>query len=140
MLIDLAYKPLGAQKIKNILIICQLLGTRVMHFFSIFPYSACGICQSFFSNLLVAKELKGQFTCVETAYASIFVIPSLINVSDWPLLKQKISQLKFPRKIIAIGDIHHDLGIKIIYLPERLPVEIIPGCPPTLDSFIKLLR
>ena len=54
----------------------------------------------------------------------------------WKKLEQFIEELPYPRRIIAIGDPHPELGHNVIYTPDYLSVEVIQGCPPVMKHFI----
>ena len=100
-----------------------------MKIISIFPFSACGSCQTIFTELLTTQT-NHVILDIEQKTADIILIPSMIKQHHFEYLLASIDQIPYPRKIIAVGDNHQDLGIGHIYTPEKLPVfRVIQGCP-----------
>ena len=112
----------------------------IMRFYSYYPYSACGLCQSIFLQLVTVNAKKSFIETKEATLIDIFIVPSLLRADYWPDLQQLIKSMPFPRRIIAIGDQHANLEIKAIYVPEYTSVEVIEGCPPSIADFISLIE
>ncbi|OLS27592.1 MAG: hypothetical protein HeimC3_03710 [Candidatus Heimdallarchaeota archaeon LC_3] len=110
-----------------------------MKLYSYFPFSACGICQSFFIELFSIDNKDLTLVSVDTSLSDLFIIPSMIKKPFLEDLKNKINYLPFPRKIIAVGDSHLDLGDNFIYTPDYFSVDVIQGCPINIDDFIKVI-
>ena len=108
-----------------------------MKLYSYFPFSACGICQSFFNELFSLDDRELNLIYVDTTLTDLFIIPSMIKKSFLENLKNDLNLLPFPRKIIAVGDSHLDLGDNLIYTPDYFSVDVIQGCPINIDDFIK---
>jgi Ni,Fe-hydrogenase III small subunit len=110
-----------------------------MKFLATFPFSGCGICQSLFNDLFSIDSTILNTIPTDVSVADIFIIPSLIKELFLEDLKGKMKSLPFPRKIVAIGDLHSDLGDNLIYTPDYFSVDVIQGCPVSIDDLIKEL-
>ena len=110
-----------------------------MKLYSYFPFSACGICQSFFNELFSIDDKDLNLINVDTSLSDLFIIPSMIKKQFLEELKNRINSLPFPRKIVAVGDSHLDLGVNLIYTPDYFSVDVIQGCPININDFVKLI-